>query len=68
MLDSKIVSPTTPSGTNINSFVPGYRKHDVEIPSHIVVSPGVTHLNLSSEGMQLLHKMSREEQDTFLEF
>ena len=52
----------------MSQLMPRYRKHDIEIPANVVVQPQVTHLNLSTEGMQLLQNMSKEEQDTFIEF
>ena len=61
-LDPQVISP--PVGGM--SGVPGYRKHDQTPP--VATSPLDMQLNLSSEGMQLLGRMSREEQSTFMEF
>ena len=68
LLDSNHISPHSNTNRETADQMPGFKKHDMEIPKNVIVSPGVTYFNLSAEGMQLLTKMSREEQDTFLEF
>ena len=62
-LDSNVTSPMSQLDEGAV-----YRRHDVTIPEHVVVSPQVLHLNLSQEGMQVLQHMSQEEQETFFEF